>query len=186
VDYVFFFDHLFTLNKQHLVEFSRKRAERGLDFSWGANAHVNLIDEDYAALLAGTGCTTLHFGVESGSERMLSFYRKRINPEKVISAFKICASAGIEPGAYFIVGAPNETEEDVEQSARLLSRLRPSFVDVSILAPMPGTPLFESTKHRIDEQRLGDLDNRFAGSVYKDLRIDPLAAREYLLSRWER
>ena len=170
------------MNKKKMQEFSQKKEERGLNISWGANGRIDNMTEEYIDVLTNAGCTMLQFGIESGSKKVLDFYGKRMDLSAVPSVMAMCQDRGIKTGAYFIVGAPMETQEDVRKSYELISQLNLDFLDVSILTPMPGTPLFESTKGNIDFNKLDEMGSRFGSSIYKKLNIIPIEERTYLLS----
>jgi radical SAM superfamily enzyme YgiQ (UPF0313 family) len=84
-------------------------------------------------------------GVESGSEYILKKVCERTcTNEKVIKAFKILAKNKIRASAFFIVGFPFETREDVFKSINLCKKLKPSIVSLGIFQPYPGQKLTDT------------------------------------------
>ncbi len=172
LDDVFIFDDLFTANKKYLEAFRQAKSSSGLNITWGGNARVNLVNDDFCETVRESDGTRLFMGVESGSERMLQIYNKGITPEQTKKAFELCWKYGIEPKGYVLIGHPEETWEDIQRTAELVSVIRPSYLDVSILTPIPNTKLFEQTKDLINFARLNDLDTRQRTTVYKKLKFD--------------
>ncbi|WP_048153092.1 TIGR04013 family B12-binding domain/radical SAM domain-containing protein [Methanolacinia paynteri] len=84
----------------------------------------------------------IHFGAQSGSERVLSFLHRGHTCGDVIRAVELCHERGFAPVVDYIVGIPFETEEDqiatVEQM-RWLSRF--GKIHAHYFTPLPGTPL---------------------------------------------
>lgn len=172
LDDVFIFDDLFTVNKRYLKAFNDAKLKAGLTITWGGNARVNLVNEDFCETVRGSDGTRLFMGVESGSERMLQIYNKGITPEQTKKAFELCWQYGIEPKGYVLVGHPEETWDDVQKTADLVSTIRPGYLDVSILTPIPNTKLFEQTKNMINYDKLKNVNTRQQDTVYQGLKFD--------------
>jgi radical SAM superfamily enzyme YgiQ (UPF0313 family) len=171
IEDVFIFDDLFTVNREYLQLLAERRLQDSIRLAWGGNARIDLICDELLRTVVTSGGTRLFMGVESGSQRMLEIYNKRIKLEQTIRAFDLCWKYDIRPCAYVLIGHPRETWEDVRQTANLIARIRPSYLDISILTPIPGTPLYDQTKHLINMDRLNKIDTRLQDTVY-DLRFD--------------
>ena len=63
-------------------------------------------------------------GVESGSQRVLDLMNKKITPRQIKAAIKNLAHAGIKTTTYWIIGYPGETEEDFQQTMKLVEELK--------------------------------------------------------------
>ena len=138
-----FADDTFTINKQQVTEFCELKIERGIKIPYGANAHVNTIDEEMLSHLAKSGCQELWYGVESGSPRILKEMHKHTDIDKIKAAFKLTKEYGIKTRAYFLLGMPNETTEDIEMTERLCDELQPDIVGFTLLAPFPSNEYFD-------------------------------------------
>lgn len=172
LDDVFIFDDLFTVNRKYLEAFNEAKSNAKLNITWGGNARVNLVNDDFCEIVKESDGTRLFMGIESGSERMLQIYNKGITPEQTKKAFELCWQYGIEPKGYVIVGHPEETWEDIQRTADLVGVIKPSYLDVSILTPIPNTELFEQTRDLIDFCKLYNLDTRQQNTVYRELKFD--------------
>lgn len=138
-----FSDDTFTINKQRVIDFCKLKIERGIKIPYGANAHVNTIDEDLLKHLAESGCQELWYGVESGSPRILRGMHKNADLNKIKEVFKLTKNYGIKTRAYFLLGIPDETAEDIEKTERLYDELQPDIVGFTLLAPFPINEYFD-------------------------------------------
>jgi hypothetical protein len=63
-------------------------------------------------------------GAESGSQRILEKMGKKITPLQIKDAVSSLAYAGIKTSTLWIVGHPGETEEDFQQTLKLIEELK--------------------------------------------------------------
>jgi radical SAM superfamily enzyme YgiQ (UPF0313 family) len=136
-----FLDDSFSLNKARLFPIADKLKELGA--TWNCDIRANSIDEESLAHMKRCGCQKVSIGVESGSPRMLDSIHKQITVPQIIAAFGLCRKVGIPitEGTFMIGSHPDETQEDVQETIRLLHQVRPDYASVAIGVPFPGTPL---------------------------------------------
>ncbi len=164
---IFFDDDLFTSNKKRMLDFCDAVEKELPGKRWGAQARVEMVDLEMLARMKRAGCTDLMFGVENGSQRMLDFLGKGITVEQIKRTFKWVNEVGISGGMYLIVGIPGETQQDIDMTKRLIGEVKPKSVDIYFLTPIPGTEIFEMTKHLIrDDANFYDF-NESLESVYR-------------------
>jgi radical SAM superfamily enzyme YgiQ (UPF0313 family) len=143
-------DHdLFTVNRRKILEFCE--AVRGRGYRWRASARVDCVDEELLREMAAAGCVNLYFGVETGSARMQQIAKKRLDLKLVEPTLAVCAELGIEATASFITGYPEELEQDQADTLDLLGRcFSPVCLpQLHMLAPEPGTPMFDQLGDRL-------------------------------------
>lgn len=143
IQFLKFSDDTFTLNKKWIAEFSSLKIEMGLDLPYGSNAHVNTIDEDMLKHLADSYCTELWYGVESGSPQILKDMRKSTNIDRIKNIFRLTKDYGIKTRAYFLLGMPNETIEDIRLTEELCDEIEPDVVGFSLLSPFPNNEFYD-------------------------------------------
>lgn len=138
-------DHdMFTVNRHKVMAFCEAVAGRG--YRWRASARIDCVDEALLRKMADAGCVNLYFGVETGSERMQTICRKRLDLRLVEPILAAADSFGIETTASFITGYPQESGQDQDDTLDMIGRCarRPScLTQLHMLAPEPGTPLFD-------------------------------------------
>lgn len=113
---------------------------RGLKIVYSAFGHItDGLTVDFQ-LLRESGCYSLFFGIESGSQRILDeSMNKRIRVDQIEETIKASKDAGLYVVGSVIIPAPLETEETKKESFDLLLRLRPDSVVVWFPALMLGT-----------------------------------------------
>ncbi len=138
-----FADDTFTINKQQVTEFCKLKIKRGIKIPYGANACVNTMDDELLRYLAESGCQELWYGVESGSPRILKEIHKNTDINKIKAVFKLTKEYGMKARAYFVLGMPDETIEDIEMTDRLCDELQPDIAGFTLLAPFPINEYFD-------------------------------------------
>ena len=140
----FFWDDTFTANRQRTMDLCKRLLDEKIRISWSCTTRVNVIDDELLSLMKKAGCNRIDIGVESGSERMLKLINKRIDLNQVETAVKLINKHRIMCNAFFMVGFPDETIEDVKKTAELIKRIK-SHVCLSIFTPYPGCDLYDRT-----------------------------------------
>jgi len=129
-----FTDSAVNGNLRELVRFAQLIVQKGLEVSWVASAIPRPdMSFDQLKTLARSGCRCLTFGIESGSDRVLTAMRRRWSAQQQAEAVKRTFEAGIKTQLNFIVGFPGETEEDFEATIEWISRNRPWISEISNL-----------------------------------------------------
>ncbi len=111
-------------------------------------AHVNTIRPEFARLLKAFGLTKVLCGFESASPRILNILKGgSATVEQNQKAIEICYDLGLDIAGNFIIGTPDEEEEDVIASYEfILKNMRAgkiASVSTSILTPFPGERYWE-------------------------------------------
>jgi anaerobic magnesium-protoporphyrin IX monomethyl ester cyclase len=139
-----FVDELTTLQRDRLAEFCAGIHDRGLHkVRWVCSSTVKQVDYEMARMMKEAGCSMLYVGVESGSPEIRKRLNKRISNEEIIHAFRAARRAGLRTGACFMLGAPGETAETVQESIELARLIRPHKIALNIVTPYPGTAIYD-------------------------------------------
>lgn len=136
------YDDTFTIQRQRVLDVCDEIIRRKLDIGWDIRARVNTVDENMLRKLRHANCERIHYGVEAGTDRVLKILQKGITVEQARRAFRLTTKAGISTLAYFMVGSPTETREEVMETIRFAKSLGPDFVHITIVTPFPGTKLY--------------------------------------------
>jgi radical SAM superfamily enzyme YgiQ (UPF0313 family) len=142
--YLFKDDTMVLGGLEYFVELEGELASAGLpDSQWVCQARVDQISVPLLEQMKRCGLGAIAFGVESGSQKVLDFYRKGIKVEQTIGAFDLCREHGVGTLAFVMLGAPVETREDLEATVRLVERIRPGSLSFSVATPGPGNALHD-------------------------------------------
>jgi radical SAM superfamily enzyme YgiQ (UPF0313 family) len=136
------YDDTFTIRKDRVKEICRMVIEKKLDIGFDIRARVDTLDEEMLGLLKQAGCRGIHYGIEAGTAKILKVLKKGIDLDKAKKIFDLTKKYKIQTLAYFMIGSPTETMEDIEETFRVARWLNPDFVHMTILTPFPGTPIY--------------------------------------------
>lgn len=139
-DYFGFVDSEFPIDKKWFLDFYDLVKKEKLEFQFHCNAFSKLIDEDIVQRYKSMNITRLAIGVESGNQHVIdNVLHKGINLEKTKGVFELVDRYGINAHAYFMVGIPGETLENMEETLEYALNLPATSVEFNILTPWPGT-----------------------------------------------
>ena len=123
----------------------------GSRYVWDATGRINILhraDDELLDELAANGLREVALGIESGSERLLTYMGKRITPGMTRSVVHRLVSRGISVKGYFILGFPTETRAELAATVRhvydlwRIAESQPGSFRASVFEfrPYPGTP----------------------------------------------
>lgn len=142
VKHIRFMDDTFTLNRRRTEEILRGLVREEIDLTWSCLTRLDHLDSNLVELMKTSGCRRIYAGFESGVQRIVDFYNKKLDLDRAREAAGFVKRAGIELSGFFIVGAPEETDRDVEDSLRLAIDLDLDYVIVTQLQYWPGREIF--------------------------------------------
>jgi radical SAM superfamily enzyme YgiQ (UPF0313 family) len=126
-----------------------------MDIAWrcaGVRAHT--VTREVLLHWKRNGCTTVNYGVESGSQRMLDIMEKKTSVEDNINALRWTSEAGLNTVVQLVIGMPGESNQTIRETIEFLKTVSsflivsqdkaPSdFISVNYAQALPGTPLYE-------------------------------------------
>lgn len=117
--------------------------ERKLDIEWVCDTRVDLISRDLLKEMKSAGCSTIFFGVQSGSPRILKKLNIKLTPEQIVEGFKMCRKEGIQVACSFMLGIPGETKEDMEITYKFAKKLDPDWIQFNVFIACPDSGLYQ-------------------------------------------
>lgn len=141
IERLFVADMTFNVSRARVHEVCERFARAPARFRFSAYARPDGFDVEQARVMKRAGAIAIHFGVESGDERVLADNGKPMSVARVEDAFRACRREGILAGAHFLLGLPGETREGLERTVSLARNLEPDFAAVNLVMPRMGTRL---------------------------------------------
>ncbi|MBN2368725.1 cobalamin-dependent protein [Candidatus Woesearchaeota archaeon] len=138
-DGVEIYDEIFTMKKQRALDIMRSIRREKMDFEFRIRTRVTHIDKEILTSLRKAGCSTISYGVESGSQRVLDAIKKDISPRLVEKAFEKTERHGMNVLGFFMIGNKADTPETIRQTISFAKKLNPLFATFGVLHPYPGT-----------------------------------------------
>ncbi|MCA9056332.1 MAG: B12-binding domain-containing radical SAM protein, partial [Planctomycetaceae bacterium] len=177
---VFFADDIFLLRRQEILRFCSEYVERDLSLSWIGQMRADTIDDEVASAMYAANCKRIYFGVESGSDAILSDANKRMTTEQMLSGTDCAKRAGIRVKTGWIYGLPGPLSEQ-RKSIDFMLRMRPHEISIHQLIPFPGTPYYnEPRKYGIRIKDPKDFKSFCYGGVSENISYDYLSTDEML------
>jgi anaerobic magnesium-protoporphyrin IX monomethyl ester cyclase len=150
-DDVNFQDETFFTYAQRVEAVAEELIRRKLPITWAATMRADQgqrMSEEVFAKCKRSGLRRLLVGVESGSQEMMDRIKKDIKLEQVFFVAERCRKFGVAVNFPFIVGFPEETEDNVRATLQVVKRLRamsPDFqTPIFYFKPYPGTSITEN------------------------------------------
>lgn len=157
-----FVDDTFNVNKRNVLEICREIVHRRIGINFSFMARIDTFDDETAEALREAGCIRIQFGIEAGTDRILNLMEKGFTVEEARKALEIAKRRGITTVAFFILGYPGETEEEMNQTIRFSIDAEPDYVQYLPLSIQPGTRLYS------DAIKRGEIEDYF-----REYTIDP-------------
>ena len=165
---IFFYDDTFSVSMKRVLQICDEYKKRKLSIKWDVRTRVNVVNDELLKAMKEAGCERIHFGVESGVPRVIKEIQKGISMEQIEKAFDACKRHKIKTLAYFMMGNPTETFEDVQQTLALSKHIKPDFMQMTILSPFPATQAYN--RARQEGVVLGDPWRDYAKTINDDFR----------------
>ena len=145
-----FLDDIFTCDKSRVISICKLLIKKNLDIPWTCLSRIDTIDAEMLDWMFKAGCKRIMIGIESYSQNVLNKLNKGISPEIINPQLKLIQHSGIETLAFFMVGAPFETEDDFKITIKGALDSPLDFITVNTLEPFATTPYFEQISEDID------------------------------------
>ncbi len=140
---IYFYDDTFTLRRNRVITLCQNFLYENMKFKWICMSRADCLDDELLGLMKEAGCQAVVMGVESGSQRILDFIRKEESLAKVHEAARLIKKHGIWLSAFFMLGLPTETREDMIKTYNLMKELEPNEIYLSTYKPNPRTELYD-------------------------------------------
>jgi len=164
-----FIDDLFTPNSQWVMKFCDGIERRGLKFNWGYKTTIAGTTREQIRRCNETGCTKIHFGVESTNNEGLDVWGKHCDVEDVHRVFKWCREEKVRSVAYMMMGGPHErSKADALANLDEMLKLDAEYAVFAVFSPYPGTESFED----------GAKKGLFPADCWDQMMRDPLCGVE--------
>lgn len=146
-----FQDDTFSANRRFVRSLCRELIARNSRMPWMARVRVDELDYELLAFMKRAGCVMLGIGVESGSERIIRDMRKRGDSKPWLElcrqVFGWTKALGIGTNAYYVIGNPTETREEIEKTIRFALELNSDSIQVHFYTPYPGSAAWEKYRN---------------------------------------
>ena len=125
VSHVFFVDSVFNVPKSHALAVCRALEARGNPLPWVCYGSPASFDDELVEAMARSRCVGVEVGSDTGTERMLARLRKPFTLAQILRTRELFVEHGILDAHTFVLGALDETPDEVRETLDFIDRLAP-------------------------------------------------------------
>jgi radical SAM superfamily enzyme YgiQ (UPF0313 family) len=148
--HIYFWDDLFVANFKRISDIARlleaEPSLRGLKFSLTCRA--NLATDELARLLKEMNVVEVMLGLESMAPRTLGYLKPHVTVEQNRNAVETFHRHGLNVTGFFVVGSPEETRAEIEQTLDFVRSAPLYRAEAYLLTPLPGTRVWDDALER--------------------------------------
>lgn len=145
-----FIDDTFTISEQRVLKICALIEEQKINLPWACLSRLDTLTEKMVAQMKKAGCQRIYFGIESGSQKVLDFYKKDYNIKTARAALDLCKKYQIESVGFFMAGLPIETDNDFLETINFIKTTPLTYAGIGELTLYPGTQLFNLYRDEIN------------------------------------
>jgi radical SAM superfamily enzyme YgiQ (UPF0313 family) len=163
-------------DKARMIQICQGIIERKLNIAWSCPNGVKAgsLDDELAGWMGKSGCHFVFLGIETGSPRIQQMIRKGLNLAQLPEKIAILKRHGINVGGFFMIGFPDESRDEIDQTVNLALSLDIDVAAISVLVPLPGSEIFG--------QLHPDVTSRYTDCVFQNAsnELSQVTAQELL------
>jgi len=164
-----FADDNFLADKKRVEQIMDHILKQRYDLSfWIIDARVDSADRKLYQKLRDAGVELISFGIESGNQEILDYYNKKITLQQVRNAIKLSKEMGFMIDANFILGAPNETKKQINNTIKFAKSLD---IDHAVFNHFEYTAGSSIWKQAVSEGKLSPEETSVKSCKKRDLAL---------------
>lgn len=143
---IMFLDDNACVSKSRMINICKEIKKRNIKVLLGALCSIKCYDKEMFQLMYDAGFRWVHFGIETGSDRLLKAMHKEMDYVYIKQVINEVKNMGYRVRNSFILDYPSSTKEDIKTTKELILELQPDELRLHYLAYRVGTPVFNSNK----------------------------------------
>jgi magnesium-protoporphyrin IX monomethyl ester (oxidative) cyclase len=149
---IFFEDDNLTLDVKRFEAICDGIIERNIKIGWETpnGVRADCLNMELLKKMKQSGANSIFVGVESGDQQILdNVICKSLDLKRVVEFAKDAKQIGLKTGAFYIIGFPGETKENMQRTVDFALGLKRDFdvgMHLFIATPSYGTRLYEECK----------------------------------------
>lgn len=149
---ILFADDTLITDKEWTFRLCELMIQEKLKLKWFCNARINLMDREMMKKMKEAGCIGFVLAIESGNDRIRNrILNKGVSKEQIYSAFKLSKELGFVTQANIMIGSPTETEEELNESIKLIKEIDPDEMNPTFTTILPCTYLWDRYSEHIEK-----------------------------------
>jgi radical SAM superfamily enzyme YgiQ (UPF0313 family) len=174
-----FRDPVFSINKNHTVEFINEIIKKEIKIKFVIETHLRILDPDLIMLLKKAGMIGVKVGIESPNKDILKeANRYSVSNDEQLTKINFLNENNIKVSAMYIIGFPDDTVQTINDTINYALKLDTFYAQFSVWTPYPGTPVYKEYENIITKDNFESFDQYQL--VYKHKNLSELEIRKLL------
>ena len=140
----FFSDDTFAFSMKRLLELKEELKNRNMIIKWTSNIRIKDITKEKIKLMKELGAYRVFVGIETINSNASQIIGKYLQKEEILEKIKILKDNNMQYHASFILGNPNDTEKDLENTINFVKEIEPNIVTFNLIKIYPGLELYKN------------------------------------------
>jgi len=137
------YDDTFTWGQARAMDICQGIIDSGIKVNWAIRDRTNRVTPELYKQLKKAGCYRVHFGVETGSAKILKNSGKFLTLEQIREGVRIAKDIDMMIMTYFMFGFIDEEMSDAKMTIELAKELDADYASFGVLIPYPGTEIYK-------------------------------------------
>lgn len=175
-----FYDDLFTLNRQRVVEFCDKLKKSNLKINYNCIVRIGHINRELIKALKKSGCWLISVGIETAEQDLLIKHKNGLSLDKIKSDINLLHDSGLWVKGLFMIGFPGETEDAIIKTRKFALSLPLKEANLTAFTPFGGAPITKDIdKYGVFNGVSDDMDCMNFVFVPKEIKEKKILERNY-------
>lgn len=140
----FFSDDTFAFSMARVNDFAKEIKNRNLNFKWTSNIRIKDITDEKIKLMKELGAYRVFVGIETINSKASDVIGKNLVRDEILEKIAILKKYDMQFHASFILGNPEDTEEDLEETIKFVREIKPNVVTFNLIKIYPGLDLYKN------------------------------------------
>jgi radical SAM superfamily enzyme YgiQ (UPF0313 family) len=192
VNMFIFRDPVFSINKNHTIEFCNELIKSNLNIEFIIETHLKILDTELILILKKAGLKGVKVGIESYAENVLAEAKRHTETkDQQLSKITELHNNKIMVSAMYILGFPEDNEDSITKTINYSIKLNTAYAQYSVWTPYPGTPVFSEYKDKINAKKFEEFNQYqlvFNHKILSNKKIRELLSlaytKYYLRLKW--
>jgi len=164
VNHVMWLDDDLLFDRERTIGMFNEMVKRNLNITWDASNGIiaSALKDEVLDAAAASGCIGMHFGIESGSDKVLREVHKPSGKKHYLALEqKLRKYPQIFTKGFLMVGFPNETLAQIKETIDMAVQINLDWYTIQIVHPLPKTEMHtqmvqmgEITEDEVDAEKL--------------------------------
>lgn len=138
----FFSDDTFAFSMIRLKQFEEEIKKRNLKIKWTSNIRIKDITEEKIKLMKELGAYRVFVGIETINSKTSNIIGKGLTENEIEEKINVLKRNNMQFHASFILGNPEDTEEDLRKTMEFVKKIDPNIVTFNLIKIYPGLKLY--------------------------------------------